>query len=120
LGAALRGEPFELRELADSGAWLGPVSITWGCDWDPDADRVYTTVPNLGLLAELEYSSGRVLRTWLVGFGMRSVEHDPARRRVYFTDFLRGYVLAFDLRTERVVSRWFVGRFPRFVRLARD
>lgn len=120
LGAAVRGEPLELREFARSGAWLGRVSVTWGCDWDPEADRVFTTVPNLGLLVELEYSTGRVLRTWFVGLGMRSVEHDPVRRRVYFTDFLRGYVHAFDLRTERVTARWFVGRYARFVRLTRD
>jgi DNA-binding beta-propeller fold protein YncE len=96
------------------------VSITWGCDWDPATRKVYTTIPNLGLLDRIDYDTGQVEKRWIIGPGMRSVAYDQVRHRVYFTDFLRGYVLAFDEQSERIVDRWFVGRFSRWVRLTRD
>lgn len=121
LGAALRGDPFALRYFVDEGSSLiDRLSVTWGCDWDPTTRKVYTTVPNLGLLTTLDFDSGRVERRSWVGFGMRSVAYDPTRRRVYFTNFLRGYVLALDEATGSIINRWFVGRFSRWVRLTRD
>lgn len=120
-GAALRGEPFALRYFADGkSSLLEKLSMTWGCDWDQAARRIYSTIPNLGLLDKINYDTGEVEKRWFVGPGMRSVEYDPKRRRVYFTNFLRGEVVAFDERSERIVDRWFVGRFSRWVRLTPD
>jgi hypothetical protein len=51
---------------------------------------------------------------------MRSVAYDRARRRVYFTDFLRGNVVALDEPSGGIVGRWFVGRFSRWVQLTHD
>lgn len=121
LGAAIGGDPVTLRYFAEgSYSFLDHLSVTWGCDWDPQSRKVYTTIPNLGLLARIDYDTGRVEKRWFVGPGMRSVAYDRVRQRVYFTNFLRGYVVAFDERSERVVDRWFVGRFSRWVRLTRD
>lgn len=121
VGAAIRGAPFRLRRFTDqSPTWPELLSITWGCDWDPSTRKVYTTVPNLGLLTRLDYDSGFAEKRWWVGPGMRSVEWDTARRRVYFTNFLAGEVVAFDEKEQRIVDRWFVGRFSRWVRLTRD
>jgi hypothetical protein len=120
-GAAIRGDPFALRFLADgSPSLLERVSMSWGCDWDPEARMVYATVPNLGLLDRIDYDTGVVNQRWWVGFGMRSVEYDRPRRRVYFTNFLRGDVVAFDEPSGREVGRWFVGRFSRWARLTPD
>jgi hypothetical protein len=120
-GAAIRGAPFTLRYLAaGSSSPLERVSLTWGCDWDESSRKVYSTIPNLGLLDRIDYDTGRVEKRWFVGLGMRSVAYDRARRRVYFNNFLRGEVLAFDERSERITDRWFVGRFSRWVRLTRD
>jgi hypothetical protein len=121
IGAAIRGAPFAVRDLAGGSASpLERLSVTWGCDWDQPARKVYTAVPNLGLLDKIDYDSGRVEKRWFVGPGMRSVAYDRARRRVYFTDFLRGNVVALDEPSGRIVARWFVGRFSRWVRLTRD
>jgi hypothetical protein len=120
IGAAIRGAPFAARRFTDSDSLLDKLSASWGCNWDEQARKVYSTVPNLGLLDRIDYDTGRVEKRWFVGLGMRSVAYDRARRRVYFTDFLRGAVLAFDERSERVVDRWFVGRFSRWVTLTRD
>jgi hypothetical protein len=120
-GVALRGEPFRLRYFADgSSSLLDKLSLTWGCDWDQKTRKVFTTIPNLGFLYRIDYDTGRVEKRWWVGLGMRSVAYDRPRKRVYFTNFLRGEVLAFDERSERIVGRWFVGRFSRWVRLTRD
>jgi hypothetical protein len=120
-GAAIRGEPFALRFLADgSGSLVERASMSWGCDWDPESRMVYSTVPNLGLLDRIDYDTGVVNQRWWVGFGMRSVEYDRPRRRVYFTNFLRGEVVAFDELSGREVRRWFVGRYSRWTRLTPD
>jgi hypothetical protein len=121
IGAAIRGDPWSVRKFRDAATSpIDKLSMSWGCDWDPVSRKVYSTVPNLGLLDRIDYDSGRVEKRWFVGFGMRSVAYDRARRRVYFTDFLRGEVLAFDEATEQIADRWFVGRFSRWVRLTRD
>jgi hypothetical protein len=121
LGVAVRGAPFSERHFRESSSsLLDRLSLSWGCDWDEQARKVYSTVPNLGLLDRIDYDSGRVEKRWFVGLGMRSVAYDRARRRVYFTNFLRGDVFAFDESSGRIVERWFVGRFSRWVRLTRD
>jgi hypothetical protein len=121
IGAAIRGDPWSARWFRDAATSpIDKLSMSWGCDWDPVSRKVYSTVPNLGLLDRIDYESGRVEKRWFVGFGTRSVAYDRARRRVYFTDFLRGEVLAFDEATERIVDRWFVGRFSRWVTLTRN
>ena len=121
VGVALRGDPLTMRRFADASAPLiDKLSVSWGCDWDPQARKVYSTIPNLGLLDRIDYDSGKVEARWFVGPGMRSVAYDRARRRVYFTNFLRGEVVAFDERSGEVTDRWFVGRFSRWVRLTRD
>jgi hypothetical protein len=121
IGDAIRGDPFSVRPFGDADASiLDRLSVSWGCDWDPIERKVYSTVPNLGLLDRIDYDTGRVEKRWFVGLGMRSVAYDRARRRVYFANFLRGEVLAFDEQSERVINRWFVGRFSRWVRLTHD
>jgi hypothetical protein len=116
---AFRGEPYSFRPLGGSAsypsAWL---ALSWGCDWDPIERRVYATIPNLGLLATLDYDTGRILSRRFVGLGLRSVAYDRARRRVYLTNFLAGDVIAVDIETGREVGRWFAGRFAREVRLS--
>ncbi len=122
IGAAIRGAPsLTARRFRDvNPSPVDKLSVSWGCDWDPIARKVYSTVPNLGLLDRIDYKTGQVEKRWFVGLGRRSVAYDRARRRVYFTDFLRGEVLAFDERSERIVDRWFVGHFSRWVMLTRD
>ena len=120
-GAAIRGQPFALRFFAESsGSLVDRLSMSWGCDWDPESRMVYSAVPNLGLLDRIDYDTGVVDQRWFVGLGMRSVEYDRPRRRVYFTNFLRGEVVAFDEPSGREVGRWFVGRFSRWTRLTPD
>lgn len=121
VSVAFRGAPFSYRALAPStrfpSSWL---ALTWGCDWDPEARRVYVAVSNFGLLFSIDYDSGAVLdRSW-VGFGVRSVALDPARRRLYFANFLRGDVTEWDLASSRALRSWFTGRFVRDIRLSRD
>jgi len=118
LSVATRGDPLALRPLGTSS--LALVSITWGCDFDPGARRAYVAIPNLGLLATVDYDSGELLRTDFVGFGMRSVTHDARRARVYLTSFLGGFVSAVDPASGTEIDRWEVGRFPRTGTLTRD
>lgn len=121
IGTAIRGAPYsERRFILANRSPLDRLSLTWGCDWDSVAGKVYSTIPNLGLLYRIDYDSGLIEKRWFVGLGMRSVAYDKRRRRVYFSNFLRGEVLAFDEASERVVDRWFVGRFSRWVRLTPD
>jgi hypothetical protein len=121
LSVAFRGYPFVARPLGsppdNPTAWL---SMVWGCDWDPATRQVYVADATLGLLTVLDYDSGRVLRRFPIGFGMRCVAVDPARGLVYIGNFLRGDVVAFDLASGEEVARWFVGRFVRHVTLSRD
>lgn len=121
IGTAIRGAPYAERYLANgSSSVLDKISLTWGCDWDAATRKVYSTIPNLGLLDRIDYDTGHVEKHWFVGLGMRSVAYDEGRRRVYFNNFLRGEVLAFDERSEQIVNRWFVGRFSRWVSLTQD
>jgi hypothetical protein len=121
IGTAISGAPYAERYLAEgSSSPIDKLSMTWGCDWNPVTRKVYSTIPNLGLLDRIDYDTGRVEKRWFVGFGMRSVAYDRARRRVYFTDFLRGDVYALDESSGRVIARWFVGRFSRWVQLTHD
>lgn len=118
MSVAMRGDPLALRGLG-----AGPLALatmTWGCDFDPVARRAWVAIPNLGLLATLDYDSGAVLRTDFVGFGVRSVTHDAARGRLYLTNFLAGHVSAVDPATGDEEARWAVGRFPRTAAVSRD
>lgn len=120
-GTAIAGAPYKERYLAEgSTSVIEKISLSWGCDWDREARKVYSTIPNLGLLDRIDYDTGRVEKRWFVGLGKRSVAYDKERRRVYFTDFLRGSVSALDETTGRIVGHWFVGRFSRWVQLTRD
>lgn len=118
---AFRGAPFSIRPLAPTtrypSSWL---DLTWGCNWDAKARRVYVAVSDLGLLLTIDYDSGRILERHWVGLGMRSVAIDAPRHRLYLADFLRGRVLQWDLSQARQTRSWFVGRFVRYVLLARD
>ena len=118
---AFDGEPFAPRPLAAAGAhpssWL---ALTWGCDWDPDRGRAYVALASLGLLLEIDYDSGRILDRRFIGFGVRAVELDLARRRLYAAYFLSGDVVALDLDSGATVARWPTGRFVRQLTLTRD
>ncbi len=113
---AFRGAPFAARPLAPStrypSSWL---ALTWGCDWDGQARRVYVALSNLGLLLTIDYDTGDVLERRWVGLGVRSVAYDHERRRLYLANFLRGRVTEWDVRTARELRSWFVGRFVRYV-----
>lgn len=121
IGAAIRGNPFALRFLADgSSPVLDQLSVNWGCDWDPATRKVYSNIPNLGLLDKIDYDTGHVEKRWFVGLGKRAVAYDAAHGRVYFADFLRGNVFALDEQSGQRVGPWFVGRFCRRLRLTHD
>ncbi len=120
-GAAVRANPLSWRFFGVQRPTLWSVSaISWGCDWDPATRRVYTAVPNLGALYEVDYDSGQILHRYWVGFGMRSATLDRRRGVVYLTDFLGGHVVAVDVHTGAERARWFVGRFVREAYVARD
>jgi hypothetical protein len=72
IGTAISGDPYGQRYLADGNSSpIEKLSMTWGCDWDPVRRKVYSTIPNLGLLDRIDYDTGRVEKRWLVGLGMR-------------------------------------------------
>ena len=120
-GAAVRGHPLAHRFFGQQAPTFWSIAaLSWGCDWNPATRRVYTAVPNLGLLYEVDYDSGQILQKHWVGFGMRSATFDPHRGLVYLTNFLRGEVLAVDAATGATRAGWFVGRFAREAYLSRD
>ncbi len=118
---AFDGALLRYRPLAPSfqypSSWL---ALTWGCDWDRAARRVYVAVASLGLLEEIDYDTGRILRRFHVGFGVRSLVLDTLRRRLYAGFFLSGDIVAVDVDSGAVVDRWSVGRFVRRVALSRE
>ncbi len=119
--AAFTGAPFAFRPLAPSTrhptSW---IAATWGCDWDPVARRVYVAVASLGLIQEIDYDTGALLRSLYVGPGARPVVFDARRRLLYVAFFLEGTVLALDARSGAEVARWPAGRFVRSMGLSRD
>ncbi len=121
LSVAFRTQPFVLRPLGGANrnptAWL---SMVWGCDWDASTRLVYVADSSLGVLATIDYDSGRVLRRSRIDFGTRYVTFDRQRRLVYLANFLRGDIVAFDFEAGVEVARWFAGRFVRQVVLTRD
>lgn len=118
---AFRGVPFSFRPLGASGTYPSTwLSLSEGCAWDPGARRVWVSIATLGLLGTLDYDSGVFLSRQFVGFGFRTVVHDARRQCVYLANFLGGHVIAVDLSSGAVLSRWFVGRFVRHIALARD
>lgn len=118
---AFAADPFRMRPLAPSSAapwtWLG---FSWGCDWNPNERRVYAALASLGILHEIDYDSGTILRTFFTGLGVRSVAYDRARRRLYLGHYLTGQVKALDLATGRTIKEWEAGRFARTLVLTRD
>lgn len=121
LSVAFRGYPFAPRGLG--AAWQNPtawLSLVWGCDWDPATRRVYVADASLGMLATIDYDSGRVLRRFPIEFGIRYVTLDEDRRLLILANFLRGDIVALDVDSGAEVARWFAGRFVRQVVLSRD
>jgi hypothetical protein len=118
---AFKGAPFGHRLLAPSSdnpsSW---ASLSWGCDWDPEARRAFVASANLGWLAVIDFDSGRYLSRRFVGIGVRAIAWDARRRVAYLADFLRGDVFAVDPDRGRETQRWFVGRFVRQLVLTRD
>jgi hypothetical protein len=114
-------DPFRMRPLAPSSSapwlWFG---FSWGCDWDPSERRVYAAIASLGVLHEIDYDSGAILRTFFTGMGVRSVAYDQTRRRLYLGHYLTGKVKALDLATGRTVKEWQAGRFVRTLVPSRD
>lgn len=119
VAATFQAAPFTYRDLAKQNLPLR-AALSWGCDWDRLHRKLFVSLPNLGLLAQVDQGSGKVERYRWVGFALRSVAYDPRRDRVYLTDFLGGDVIALDAKTGFEVARWFAGRFVREVRLRRD
>jgi hypothetical protein len=118
--AAFRLMPLSYRLLAREGNPLRYFWMSLGCDFDRAGRKVYTTIPSLGLLAVIDYDTGRVERTHFVGFALRSVAFDATRQRVYIADFLGGDVLAVDAATGEEIRRWFVGPYIRETLISRD
>jgi DNA-binding beta-propeller fold protein YncE len=77
-------------------------------------------VATLGELVTIDRRSGDVVDRAFVGFGVRPLTYDPRRNVVYVGNFLRGDVVAFDVRTGTVTRRWFGGRYLRDLELTRD
>lgn len=121
VAVAFTGDPFTFRPLAPSSeypsSWL---AVTWGCDWDPSTRRAYVAIASFGLLVEIDYDSGRILRRIFIGPGARTVAYDAPRRRIYVGFFLSGDIIGVDADTGAVVERWFAGRFVRQAELSRD
>jgi hypothetical protein len=118
--AAFRLMPWSYRFIGTTGNRTRRLWMSWGCDWDPVGRKVYATVPNIGLLAVIDYDTSRLERAHFVGFALRSVAFDARRRRVYLADFLGGDVLAVDVSSGAEVKRWFVGHFIRELRISHD
>lgn len=118
--AAFRLFPWSYRFIGREGNPIGRWSLSWGCDWDPAGRKVYALVVNLGVLAVIDYDSGRVEHASFVGFGLRLVAFDARRRLVYLADFLGGDVRALDADSGIERTRWFVGHYVRELRLSRD
>ena len=118
---AFKGAPFVARPLAPSSRYPSSwIAMTWACDWDPIGRRAYVAIANLGLLERIQYDTGDVLDRSFVGFGVRTVAFDRARRRVFAGVFLSGEILEIDAETGAIMDRWFAGRFVRYVALSRD
>lgn len=118
---AFKGDPFTHRPLAGSTQYpLSWLSATFGCDWDPAARRAYVAVASLGLLLQVDYDSGAVLKSSFIGFGGRPVRLDAARGKVFIAFFLSGDVISVELESGRIVDRRNVGRFVRNLVLSHD
>jgi hypothetical protein len=117
---AFRLHPWMHRPIARVANPTGRAWLSWGCDFDRQGRKVYATVANLGLLAIIDYDTGRVDRTWFVGFALRSVAFDALRRRVYLAGFLGGDVISIDADSGVELARWFVGHYVRELKISRD
>lgn len=119
LATAFRGVPFGLRDIAPSSL-LGWIAFSFGCDWDPKARRSFIAIPNLAAIVDVDYDTGRVLSLARTRVGLRFIRFDPVHRRIYSGDFLRGVVVELDADSKQEMRHWFVGRFARDIRIARD
>ena len=118
---AIRGKPFSYRPLARSSIYPSTwVSFSEGCDWDPETRRAWVSIASLGILGSMDYDTGLYTARQFIGFGYRTIVHDRQRERLYLANFLRGDVIALDLKTHTVVAEWFVGRFVRHLVVSRD
>jgi len=117
---AFRLDPWRHRIIGRKNNPSGRLWLSWGCDWDPVGRAVYALVPNLGILAVIDYDTGMVRQTHFVGFALRTVAFDAPRHLVYLSDFLGGDVIAIDANTGNEVNRWFAGHYLRELRIARD
>lgn len=118
---AFTAEPFAYRPLALSSRYpTSWVAATWGCDWDPVGRRAWVAIASLGLLQEIDYDTGAVLRSIFIGPGARPVVFDARRQLVYVAFFLEGTVLALDAGSGRQVASWPAGHFVRSLALSRD
>jgi hypothetical protein len=119
VSVAFHDNPFSYRLLGAADVWRYGAAV-WGCDFDPAQRVAWSAIANLGVIAVTDYDTGRITQTWLAEPGLRSVAFDANRRRLYMSNFLRGDVIALDANSGRQIRRWFVGRFARYVALARD
>lgn len=118
---AFSSEPFRLRPLAPSSSapWMW-TSFSWGCDWDPQKRRVFAALASLGVLHEIDYDSGAIVRTYFTGLGVRSVAYDEKRQYLYLGYYLSGQVKMMALPSGRIIKTWNAGRFLRTIVLSRD
>lgn len=118
---AFTGDPFTYRPLAASSQYpLSWLATTFGCDWDPATRRAYVGVASFGLLLQIDYDTGEVLKSSFIGLGARAVVFDAIRRRVFVAFFLSGDVISVDLESGQIVDRKNAGRFVRHLKLSRD
>lgn len=121
LALAWKDDPTRIRLLGSSDElpWAF-LAFSDGCDFDPGRRRVYVGVATLGLIAVLDYDTGRLADLFWGGFGLRAMTLDTRRQRLYASSFLPGEVRELDAHTGTLMRRWFVGRFVRDVELAEE
>lgn len=119
LALAWKDDPTRIRLLgaSDELPWAY-LAFSDGCEFDPEQRRVYVGIGTLGLIAVLNYDTGRLVDLFWGGFGLRAMTLDAQRQRLYTSSFLPGEVRELDARTGTRLRRWFAGRFVRDVELA--
>lgn len=119
--AAFHGSPPVRRDIVSTAVrWPLVVGLPFACEFDLTDRKVYASLINLGIVVKFDYDSGRMEKIFPLGAGVRALAYDPARRRLYVANFPGGDVTAVDVDSGAERARWFVGRFPRDVRLTRD
>jgi len=118
---AVHGSPLVHRDIVSSSLrrpFL--LGMPFGCEFDPEGRKVYASFINLGVVAKFDYDSGDAEKLFPLAAGVRALAYDRVRRRLYVANFARGDVTAVDVDTGAQQARWFVGRFPRDLRMSRD